>query len=143
MGGRSFAFVGGAVLLCGFLATLESPWASAEVFVVKEPVVAATHDPGVGSDGPVHLVASERPFVGYVVEESLTGYKVLNASTRYIVQLEKSQVAARYACHAQQEQLRGRQPLLDRLLGKVYRSPNSDCDLLVAALEKDGGHAGA
>lgn len=39
--GRSFAFLGGIALLVGYLVTLESPWASAEVFVVSEPVVSA------------------------------------------------------------------------------------------------------
>jgi hypothetical protein len=136
--GRSLAILGGFVLLLGFLVTLESPWASAEVFVVKSPVVSATHDFSTGSGGPVHLLASPRPFVGYVIDESLTGYKVLNAETRYIMLLEKSEVAARYTCHAAAEQLRGRQPLLDRLLGRPYLSPNSNCDVLVAALEKGG-----
>jgi hypothetical protein len=140
--GYAFAYLGGLVLLVGFLATLQSPWASAEVFVVKEPVVSATHDLGGSSDGPVRLVSSAGPFTGYLIGESLTGYEVLNAETRYIMQVEKSQVAARYACHAKGEQLRGRQPLLDRLLGKPYLSPNSDCDLLVAALEKDGVPSG-
>jgi hypothetical protein len=140
--GHSFAVLGGVALLVGFLVTLESPWASAEVFVVSEPVVSATHAPGSGSDSQVRLMSSSRPFVGHMVEETLTGYKILNAETRYIMLLEKSQVAGRYTCHALGEQLRGRQPLLDRLLGRPYRSPNSDCDLLVSALEKDGAPAG-
>lgn len=139
--GHSFAFLGGITLLVGFLVTLESPWASAEVFVVKEPVVSATHDPGSRSDSQVRLASSARPFVGHMIEETLTGYKILHAETRYIMLLEKSQIAGRYTCHATGEQLRGRQPLLDRLLGRPYLSPNSDCHLLVAALEKDGGHA--
>ena len=134
MSGRVFVFLGASVLLAGFLDTVESPWASAEVFVVTQPVVVASQDPASGSGGPVHLTSSARPFAGYVIDESLTSYTVLNASTRYIMLLEKSQVAGRYTCHARQEQLRGRQPLLDRLLGRPYLSPNADCDELASVL---------
>jgi uncharacterized protein YggT (Ycf19 family) len=134
MCGRVFAFLGALVLLAGFLDTVGSPWASAEVFVVTRPVVVATQDLASGSGGPVHVASSARPFVGYVIDESLTSYTVLNASTRYIMVMEKSQVADRYTCHSSQEQLRGRQPLLNRLLGRPYLSPNADCTELASSL---------
>jgi hypothetical protein len=140
--GRSFAFLGGTALLAGFIATLESPWASAEVFVVTEPVVTATQDLDDGAEGTVDWATSGQPFVGYVVDESLTEYRVLNASTRYIMLLEKSQVTARYSCHSTQGQLRGHQPLLDVLRGRRYLSPHSDCNRLVAALTRGDGPSG-
>lgn len=140
--GRTFVFLGGFLLLMGFVNTLDSPWASAEVFVVKEPVVSATQDLNDGADdGPVRWAASSQPFVGYVIDEGDGSFKVLNASTRYIMMLDEAQVVARYTCHSREAQLPGREPILNRLRGQHYQSPNSDCDKLVLALQHDGGPA--
>ncbi len=131
---HSFVYLGGVALLFGFLHTLTSPWTSAEVFVTKEPVVTATQRLQDGASGPVQISETHAPFTGYVIDESLTSYTILNADTRYVMQLEKSVITARYPCHNEGDQLRGREPLFQVLLGHRYESPNAECGRLITAL---------
>jgi len=97
------------------------------VFVVKAPVVSAGQKLETGAYGPVEIASSGEPFIGHVVDESLTDYTVLHSGTRYVMRLEKSLVLNRYVCHNESTQLRGRIPLLDRLRNRHYISPNPDC----------------
>jgi hypothetical protein len=137
------------VVFFGFVDTLATPWMPAAVFILREPVVTTTQQDG----GPqvasrqTRVTTSTAPVIGYVVEESLTGYTILHATTRYVIYLEKSAVVNRYTCHQEGAQLRGKMPLLGRILGHAYRSPNSNCDEIADKLahlpENQGAQAQA
>ncbi|HET9658428.1 MAG TPA: hypothetical protein VFP72_23955 [Kineosporiaceae bacterium] len=127
--GNALAFLGGAALLLGFLDTLESPWMSAELFVLKGSVVTATQQPGgTGTSRRPSVVTSADPVVGYLIDESSADLVILHAGTRYVMHVPKSLVRGRYTCHEADTQLRGQVPLLDTVLGRAYTTPNSDCD---------------
>lgn len=126
--GSSLALLGGLALLVGFLDTLESPWMSAELFVLNGPVVTTTQQPDGSSAGRhVAVVSSADTVAGYPIEEGPSDFVILNAGTRYVMHVPKGMIRNRYTCHEAGTQLRGQVPLLDRLLGRQYTSPNSDC----------------
>jgi hypothetical protein len=133
---RSLLYLGGVVVFFGFVDTLATPWMPAAVFILREPVVTSTQQDGGPQAASRHtrVTTSTDPVIGYVVEESLTGYTVLHATTRYVIYLEKSAVVNRYTCHQEGAQLRGKMPLLGRILGHAYRSPNSNCDEVAGQL---------
>jgi hypothetical protein len=128
--GRTVVYLGGAVLVLGFVNTLESPWVSAEVFVLREPEIVSTQDLGDarGAHSPVHLDAPGAPVVVYPLAEGWDEYTVLAADSRYVMHVAKSNVVGHYTCHENQSQLRGSGPLVYRLIGRRYDSPNSVCE---------------
>jgi hypothetical protein len=138
--GLSAAYLGAAVLAYHFLATLQTPWVSAQAFKLDTTAVISTQP---YSQSEHRFVAPNARYVDIEVADHLVGYPIaeegdwltiLHADTRHLVRVPVSAVRARLTCHSEDDQLSGDRPLLEALRGGAYHSPNMDCREVLAYL---------
>ncbi|MEV0902906.1 hypothetical protein [Actinoplanes sp. NPDC049802] len=123
--GLSVVYLGAAALAFQFMNSLGAPWVSAQAFLINGTTVTSTQDLG---DGVNDLqVRPESRFVGYPISETEEWLTILHADTRYVMRIPQSAVDTRLTCHHEDDQLHGDLPLMEKLRGNTYSSPNLDC----------------
>jgi hypothetical protein len=138
--GLSVAYLGAAVLAYHFLATLQTPWVSAQAFKLDTAAVISTQPYSqsqrrfVTPNGEYVEIEVADHFVGYPIAEEGDWLTILHADTRHLVRIPTSAVRSRLTCHSEDDQLSGDRPLLEALRGRAYHSPNMDCHQVLAYL---------
>ncbi len=130
--GRTLVYVGGATAVCYLMATIETPWAPAQIFVLSSPIEVSTQDKAVVNR--VLNVERAHVLVGYLLAKDDDTLTVLDADTRRIVHPPVQAIRAQPLCHRDQEQLPGKEPLWWRLQDVDYNSHNITCETLREAL---------
>ncbi|MBO3736301.1 hypothetical protein [Actinoplanes flavus] len=132
--GLSVVYLGAAALAFQFMNSLDAPWVSAQAFLINGTAVTSTQDLG---DGVNDLqVRPESRFIGYPIAETEEWLTVLHADTRYVMRIPQSAVDTRLTCHNEFDQLAGDQPLVEKLKGHTYSSPNLDCRKVLEYLSR-------
>jgi WD40 repeat protein len=142
--GRTFLHLGTVALTWYLVSTVATPWAPAQIFVLKAPVEISTQDKSVAPRAlnVEHVWAP----IGYLLTQNDGTMTVLEADTRRIVHFPADGVRAMPICHQDNDQLPGKRPLLSYLTGTAYNSPNITCETLREQLVPTRGiafnHAG-
>jgi WD40 repeat protein len=126
--GRTLGYLGAVAVIWYFVATVDTPWVPAQLYVLSSPVEVSTQDKSVANR--VLDVERVRALIGFPLTEDGGDLTVLDAGTRRIVHMPAAAVRAQPLCHSDEDQLIGQRPLLWQLLGVDYGSHNINCETL-------------